>query len=173
MAFIHVRCDRNSAVLQSSFRIDGGPEIFFKWGKYVEVDPGDHIVQVSNESTVWTVRERLKQNDNLEVVLFVDSDGEVACAPEYYVNEDIDEDTIERIKESIVESKREEDENFNRNLKKVGFVFLAMVAFACWTAGPLQLLEGNTVVGAIGILVGAVITGILIALGIRKIIDKK
>ncbi|MBQ2988447.1 MAG: hypothetical protein IJD59_05020 [Clostridia bacterium] len=109
MPFIHVRVAENSGSVKGSFRLDGGPVKFFKYGTYIEVDPGQHIIQVDNESTVWTVRETLNKNDDLEVVLFVNGMYESICAPEYYVNRDLDAEAIESIRETIAEDKRLKD----------------------------------------------------------------
>ncbi|MBR7162331.1 MAG: hypothetical protein IKD07_07935 [Clostridia bacterium] len=108
MPYIHVRIGENCSSVQGSYRIDGGPENFFKYGKYIKVPNGEHIVQVNNETTVWTVRETLNTNDDLEVILFVNGFGESICAPEYYVKRDLDEKTIEYIEDSIAEAEQRE-----------------------------------------------------------------
>ena len=122
MSFIHVRISENSSSVKGSFRLDGGPVKFFKYGIYLEVDPGEHIIQVDNESTVWTVRETLNRNDDLEVILFVNDMYESICAPEYYVNRDLDAETIEYIKETIAENKRIEDERDEKELNVIKWV---------------------------------------------------
>ena len=85
MAFIHVRIANNSPVTKYNYRLDDGPMRFFEHGEYVEVSSGTHVLTFENWETKWTVQETIKDNQDLEVIVFVGSQG-IIGAPEFYVN---------------------------------------------------------------------------------------
>ena len=131
MPYIHVRTAQNCKFTKGTFRIDGGMEEFFEYGKYIEVPIGEHIVQVGNESNLWTVRETLGKNDDLEVILYVDGVGDSICAPEYYVKRDMDAQVIGIIKERIEAAKENEDRAFD----KIKMIIRSIVSVMMLMAG--------------------------------------
>ena len=66
--------------------------------------------------------------------------------------------------------KKREKEASKRSAKRFGFVFFSLVAIICWYMG-LQKLNEDVTTGAIMVLSGAVITGVLVGLVILKIMN--
>ena len=141
MPYIHVRTAQNCKFTKGTFRIDGGMEEFFEYGKYIEVPVGEHIVQVGNESNQWTIRETLGKNDDLEVILYVDGSGDSICAPEYYVKRDMDAQTIGIIKERIEEAKENEKRAFDKIkmiIRSIAAIMMLMVGLSMFTMAILN-----------------------------------
>ncbi len=143
MAFIHVRIANNSPVMKYNYRLDDGPMRFFEHGEYVEVSSGTHVLTFENWETKWTVQETIKDNQDLEVIVFAGSQG-IIGAPEFYVNtlDDYGIDMIKGfIKDAEEDKQRKEDEGLSKFGIGAGAVMMAI--------GVGQLLGIQGVVGAI------------------------
>ena len=143
MAFIHVRIANNSPVTKYNYRLDDGPMRFFEHGEYVEVSSGTHVLTFENWETRWTVQETIKDNQDLEVIVFVGSQG-IIGAPEFYVNT-LDDYEINMVRGFIKDAEeykqRKDDEGWSKFGIGVGVVMMGM--------GIGQLLGIQGVVGAI------------------------
>lgn len=171
MAFILVNISENSSWKRTSFSINDGPSIFVDRLKYVEVPAGMYVLKFTNDvkKQIWTVQATLDENDLFEAVVLVGHDG-VMASPDSSVTGDLDETTIGIIRGTIADIKKREKEASKRSAKRFGFVFFSLVAIICWYMG-LQKLNEDVTTGAIMVLSGAVITGVLVGLVILKIMN--
>ena len=129
MAFIHIRVNKNSPSMRVYFKLDGW-ENELKFGKYMEVDDGRHVLKFEGESTVWTVAETLDSDQLLEIVVDGDGMGLVSCAPQYSVR-DLDEAKVNMIRETLAIEKEEAEQKS----KKIGK--WVMIIGGIWIGGAI------------------------------------
>ena len=94
MPYIHVKVDDNSPSKVTLFRLDGWQSIRINGEKYIEVSPGNHVVELYGPNTNYICRGKLNENDVFEVVAMLGLESlvhnanpfsTVVVEPEYYI----------------------------------------------------------------------------------------
>ena len=114
MAYIHVKFDEKSPTV-TLIRLDGWNSIMIKREKYIEVSPGNHVVELYGPNTNYNIRGKLNDNDVFEIVVLLGIDSLVyncdpfftlACEPEFYIRP-LGSDEKKQIEEKLLAEQRE------------------------------------------------------------------
>lgn len=116
MPYIHVKVDDNSPAKVTLFRLDGWQNMMINGEKYIEVSPGNHVVELYGPNTNYVCRGKLNENDVFEVVAMLGLESLVHNAnpfstvvfePEYYIKT-LTANEIMKLKEIVDTEQRQE-----------------------------------------------------------------
>jgi len=170
MAYVHFIILNNGFDAKFHCTVNGGEEVYFKNGEYIQIDEGKQLLTFDGGGSEWNVQETLSENDCLTIELMVgynESCGyrTVIGYPEYRVTK-CSEAGLAIIEEQMRELAEERAAKSKRIKRIANNVLLAFSVF---------LLVGAVIASIAGGILGGLLPGMygIIGLIIHFVVKKK